>query len=119
MVVVDGEAGEAQWGKLSGRGDAISAAKEGRRTGKEGGRPKQAAHQVSTGRKAQAAPSFPRVCRTKSNKQDGAQAGVAVRSSAEGKEERGEGGFFCLHAPKVFLRHSTLTGGKFKWHFQG
>ena len=73
---------KAQSGKLSGRGDAISAAKEGRRTGKEGGRPKQAAHQVSTGRKAQAAPSFPRVCRTKSSKQDGAQAGVAVRSSA-------------------------------------
>ena len=43
MVVVDGErAREAQWGKLSGRGDAISAAAEGRGTGKPEGRPMQA-----------------------------------------------------------------------------
>ena len=44
MVVVDGEreAREAQWGKLSGRSDAISAAAEGRGTGKPEGRPMQA-----------------------------------------------------------------------------
>ena len=44
MVVVDGEreTREAQWGKLSGRGDAISAAAEGRGTGKPEGRPMQA-----------------------------------------------------------------------------
>ena len=62
MVVVDGErkAREAQWGKLSGRGDAISAAAEGRGTGKPEGRKAHAGQsgaQVSMGRKALAAPS--------------------------------------------------------------
>ena len=51
---------EAQWGKLSGRSDAISAAAEGRGTGKPEGRPMQAGQsgaQVSMGKEAQAAPS--------------------------------------------------------------
>ena len=48
MVVVDGEreAREAQWGKLSGRGDAISAAAEGRGTRKLEGRPMRAGRQA-------------------------------------------------------------------------
>ena len=89
MVVVGGEreAREAQWGKLSGRGDAISAAEEGRGTGKPEEGPGRPVRRPGEHGQGGTGSSFPRVCRTKS-KQDGAQAGVAGAALLKEKRRR-------------------------------
>ena len=108
---------KAQWGKLSGRGDAISAAEEGHGTGKPEGRPMQAGRRLGEHGRALEAPSH--ACAgQRASRMGRKQAGVAGAALKEKRRRRGVRRLLPP-PPKVFRRQSTLTGGKFKWHFQG